>query len=126
MTNTTSRLFAAALTALALSSCALAPGQHLRRSDVAIDRHSGDGQLEIVTITPKLIAQENAARAQRSLPAALFDHEPSPYTVGTGDILYVTVWDHPELTVPAGPQQQGALAGRLVQSDGMMFYPYIG
>ncbi|WP_204274846.1 polysaccharide biosynthesis/export family protein, partial [Enterobacter hormaechei] len=32
----------------------------------------------------------------------------------------------PELTVPAGPQQQGALAGRLVQSDGTMFYPYIG
>ena len=126
MNNITPRLLAAALTAVALSSCALAPGQHLRRSDVAVDRKSGDGQLEIVTITPKLIAQENAARTQNSLPAALFDYQPAPYTVGAGDILYVTVWDHPELTVPAAPQQQGALAGRLVQSDGTMFYPYIG
>src|SRR5690606_42117950 len=35
-------------------------------------------------------------------------------------------WDHPELTVPAGPQQQGNLAGRLVQGDGTLFYPYLG
>ncbi|QDY49582.1 polysaccharide biosynthesis/export family protein [Stenotrophomonas maltophilia] len=126
MNKTNLHFLAAALAALTLSSCALAPGQHLRRSDVAIDRHSGDGQLDIVTITPKLIAQENAARAQKSLPAALFDYQPGPYKVGAGDILYVTVWDHPELTVPAGPQQQGSLAGRLVQSDGTLFYPYIG
>ena len=126
MNITTPRLFAAALTLLALSGCALAPGQHLRRSDVTLGRSSADGQLEIVTITPKLIAQENAVRAQHALPSALFDYQPAPYQVGIGDILYVTVWDHPELTVPAGPQQQGALAGRLVQSDGSLFYPYIG
>lgn len=118
-------ILATALTVLAVSGCAFAPGQHLRRSDVT-SQSSGDGRLEIVTITSKLIAQEHAARNEQTLPAELFDYQPSPYQVGIGDILYVTVWDHPELTVPAGSQQQGALAGRLVQSDGTLFYPYIG
>ena len=119
------RILATALTVLAVSGCAFAPGQHLRRSDVT-SQSSDDGRLEIVTITSKLIAQEHAARNEQTLPAELFDYQPSPYQVGIGDILYVTVWDHPELTVPAGSQQQGALAGRLVQSDGTLFYPYIG
>ena len=126
MNMTTSRLILTALTALALSGCSLAPGQHLRRSDVAIDRRSDDGKLELLTITPKLIAQEQAARKQKVLPSDLLDYQPAPYRVGVGDVLYVTVWDHPELTVPAGSQQQGNLAGRLVQSDGNLFYPYIG
>ena len=119
--------FAAAVLASAtLSGCALSPGQHLRHSDVSRDRQSDDGQLEMVTITPKLIAMDRASQAGQVLPAELFDYAPEEYKVGVGDVLYITVWDHPELTVPAGSQQQGNLAGRTVQSDGMLFYPYIG
>ena len=117
---------AALLGSASLSGCMLAPGQHLRHSDVSIDRPSDDGRLEMVTITPKLIAMDRAAQAEQVLPATLFDYAPQEYQIGIGDILYITVWDHPELTVPAGPQQQGNLAGRTVQSDGMLFYPYIG
>src|SRR5690606_34837701 len=83
--------------------------------------------LDLVAITPRLISMEQAARsAAQHVPQALLDYEPEPYRIGAGDVLYVTVWDHPELTVPAGPQQQGNLAGRLVQGDGTLFYPYIG
>lgn len=116
----------AALASAILSGCALAPGQHLRHSDVSSQRQSDDGRLEMVTITPKLIAMDRASQAGQVLPAALFDYAPEEYKIGIGDVLYITVWDHPELTVPAGSQQQGNLAGRLVQSDGTLFYPYIG
>lgn len=117
---------AALAAAVTLSGCILAPGQHLRHSDIQPGGSGSNGRMELVSITPKLIAMENATRSEALLPAELFDTAPEPYSVGVGDVLYITVWDHPELTVPAGSQQAGSLAGRLVQSDGQMFYPYIG
>jgi len=120
---------AAALMAITLiSGCAWAPGQHLARTKPGPGqiRTSGNDQLDLVAITPKLIAMEQAAKSSQQVPQALLDYQPEPYRIGAGDVLYITVWDHPELTVPAGPQQQGNLAGRLVQGDGTLFYPYLG
>ncbi|MCD9086654.1 polysaccharide biosynthesis/export family protein [Stenotrophomonas sp. SY1] len=92
----------------------------------ASDRPIAPDQVELVPITAKLIAMDEAARKAPSLAASLTNYRPGPYVLGPGDVLYITVWDHPELTVPAGPQQQLNAAGRLVQSDGTLFYPYIG
>lgn len=117
---------ATALLAVAvLPGCIWAPGQHLRQGDVA-RQQSDDGRMEMVEITPKLIAMNQASRNERTLPASLLDYKPAPYQIGVGDVLYITVWDHPELTVPAGAQQNANLAGRQVMSDGSLFYPYIG
>lgn len=121
------RLGATLALALTLSGCVFAPGQHMRSSAFARDDQPvGNDQIELIPITPKLIAMDRAARDVPTLPAALTSYQPGPYQIGAGDILYITVWDHPELTVPAGPQQQLNAAGRLVQSDGSLFYPYIG
>lgn len=48
------------------------------------------------------------------------------YLVGSGDILSVIVFNHPELTLPAGPQRSAEESGFMVRGDGSFSYPFIG
>lgn len=48
------------------------------------------------------------------------------YRIGTGDILTIIVFEHPELTLPTGPAAGADKAGYTVQADGAFFFPYIG
>ena len=49
-----------------------------------------------------------------------------PYTVGPQDILLVTVWDHPEITLPLGQYRTDAATGMVVDEEGYLYFPYIG
>ncbi|KDB04076.1 sugar ABC transporter substrate-binding protein, partial [Defluviimonas sp. 20V17] len=48
------------------------------------------------------------------------------YRVGPADILSIVVYDHPELTAPAGPNQTPEKSGIRVDAQGYFYYPYIG
>lgn len=50
--------------------------------------------------------------------------EPWQYLVGPQDVLRITVFEHPELTNPSGTANE--LSGRVVNSDGKVFFPFIG
>ena len=106
----------------ALAGCAIAPGQTM---GVRSNNNDND-YVQLVPITPQLVTTQQASASAPAIPPALLDYRPQAYHIGPGDTLYITVWDHPELTSPAGSQQEGSANGRLVRPDGTLYYPYIG
>lgn len=125
-TMKTLSLLAVAVLTSSLGGCIWAPGQHLSSGSLTRDSQIDNGHVQLVPITPKLLAMDQTVEESQAIPVTLLAYQPGPYRIGAGDTLYITVWDHPELTSPAGPQQATVANGRLVRSDGTLFYPYVG
>jgi polysaccharide export outer membrane protein len=111
---------------LLLHACILAPGQHMKTGELNDKQSATGSRYQLIPITPKLIAMDRASAIAPGVDPGLTAYRPDPYRIGPGDSLYITVWEHPELTSPAGSQQQTAANGRLVRPDGTLFYPYVG
>lgn len=128
-----------------LGGCAAVPGSsagNMRtESAVQLPQRQGDevipANVAITPITANLIIELD--RSARPLPADAAGSRqlgeaarPDPtlehldYRLGPGDIINVTVWDHPELTIPAGSYRSAEASGTLVAEDGTIFYPYAG
>lgn len=116
----------AVLAGFALQGCMFAPGQYLDTSEIGTEGSPESSRVELIPITPKLIAQNAATYVSSSVPAELLAFKPEAYKIGPNDVLYITVWDHPELTAPSGAQQQIDANGRVVRPDGTIYYPYVG
>ena len=119
------RLLLPLVAALWLSGCALAPGGHM---DYRTETAPLDDLVEIEPITPGLVATlRNGGSQAAAMPASLrAEIDAWTYRIGPGDVLSIIVYDHPELTIPAGAERSAAEAGNQVRNDGTIFYPFIG
>lgn len=120
--------------ALLLSACSLTPGMEMETnsplSHIEVPTMK-DGKLvkekaKIIPITADLIIERQNSKQQgiRELPV---DNTPATaYKIGPHDRLQITVWDHPELNDPGSEKIDPTLAGKTVQDDGTLYYPYVG
>nr|WP_159464757.1 polysaccharide export protein [Scandinavium goeteborgense] len=131
MKNSWFNTFAVALLVTLLTSCTLFPGQNInlsnkKRVGVGIDDDINK-MVSVMPLTPQVIDRMRlplvSSRPNPALETLINQYE---YRIGVGDVLMVTVWDHPELTTPAGQYRSGSDTGNWVKSDGTIFYPYLG
>ena len=119
---------------LLLQACSLTPGMEMETdsplSNIDIPMMK-DGKLvkekaKISQITADLIIErENSKQREiNELPSQVVPM--TEYRIGPHDRLQITVWEHPELNDPGGEKISPELAGKIVQDDGMLYYPYVG
>jgi len=89
----------------------------------------GDGdivtQTEYMPITPALISKLDRGSGEDALQNFRVKDR-GPYRIGPRDVISVVVWEHPELTIPAGEYRAADASGQLVDEEGCLYYPYVG
>jgi polysaccharide biosynthesis/export protein len=132
-----SSLAAAASLCVIFAGCGLAPGQRMQTPAALAETSNADGETataQNIPITPidlSLIRKMKASQPSASTdPNASLYGKATAYKMGIGDVLQITVWDHPELVAALGqPQQQtrtqDAAPGFVVDADGNIQFPYV-
>lgn len=122
------------LIVICLQACSLTPGMDMKTdgnlSEVEAPAMK-DGvmikeKVRIMPITADLIIERERARREEVNNLPPLDVDKLTYRIGPLDRLQITVWDHPELNDPGGEKILPELAGKTVDDNGDLYYPYIG
>ena len=119
-----------------LSACA--SGNFMSEADA--DGKEGAAKAPPVQmITDQWLEAEQQRRLRRTVQDVnpLVDEKPFSYRIGSGDVLAIVVWDHPELGASLPPERNTAppygseaamasTAGFVVDHDGRVQFPYAG
>ncbi|MBY4769580.1 polysaccharide biosynthesis/export family protein [Burkholderia ambifaria] len=121
-----------------LGACGIAPGMRMQQP-ASIPLQSGTTPADsaalpvpVTNIDLTLIRRmRDTERGSRSEAREVVS-SPDAYTIGRGDVLQITVWDHPELAAALGapaqaaPRAADAPPGFVVDQDGTLQFPYAG
>jgi polysaccharide export outer membrane protein len=121
-----------------LAACSMVPGQRMVQPPTLPVSNTDDGkatgaeQVPITDITLATVQQAQQAYVQGDANdlTPLFG-DAGPYKLGPGDVLQITVWDHPELAAALGNPTEStrpsdAALGFIVDHDGNLQFPYCG
>lgn len=115
-----------------LSGCFVAPGMFFGEratEDGSVDTLATfqGAQVHLQSISPKTLQKINVSNnSANSIAPELLEYRPETYKLGKFDIVQVTVWEHPELTLPLGSFRSDNATGQMIDENGEMFYPYTG
>jgi len=82
-----------------------------------------------VTLRPlsaQVLKKVGTSAAEPGALADLLVDKPPPYRIGPQDVLLVTVWDHPEISLPLGQFRTDTGSGMVVDESGSLFFPHVG
>ncbi|MFL9895937.1 polysaccharide biosynthesis/export family protein [Paraburkholderia sp. RL17-381-BIF-C] len=100
----------------------------------AIASNPTEAQLSvpIIDIDLSLIKKIRESNRSVDLDSSRLESAGGSYKIGAGDVLQITVWDHPELAAALGGQPQAAARpsdappGFVVDDAGYLVFPYAG
>lgn len=116
------------LSALMILSACRAPGMRMqpRIIDKITTIQMNGQEVTLRPLNPDTLKLYGSPSPRLDGLQELLSSKPEPYRIGPQDLLMVTVWDHPELTLPLGQYRTDAATGMVVDEDGFLFYPYVG
>ncbi|WP_456264759.1 polysaccharide biosynthesis/export family protein [Paraburkholderia nemoris] len=134
-----SRLAWIAALPLALSACSVAPGMKMQKAATlpitSATEQAPAEQLPVpmteVTLSSIDEIRSEAERRSDESASALLGRSQA-YTIGVGDVLQITVWDHPELAAalgsqpPANARTYDPPPGFIVDDTGYLRFPFVG